>query len=478
MNIFRLCFVSLVNLNKILVRRHIYPSTQAVLNQHLRIRCKHTDIEPTNDNNKNPSNPRNQKFSYTKNEPFKILYAITKSGDGKQLRDKLSEGLLADLNILDKHDYTLLMKAAEDGQIECVKVLLEFGALVDLPPIEGDNEDEAWYDRSNAIYLATEKGRVDIVKLLLKADPKAELNHPQFRPMYTACHLGHLEMAKLLVEHGAQLQDENDEYGTNALMQACESGNAELVEYLISTGADVNYENKHNPHALLVACRGRYLGVMEVLLKHDADVDIFEMRTDSEEDTCLNLACHRGDMEMIRLLLKYGADMTAFNQQGLSPFTTAYTRGNKEAVDLFLEHGIDLNSNAGPWHYEKDGEMLPIRDKWTPLMHACARNDIEMVKRLIAHGADVNVASQSAPGEPYDYNSAVLESIRNKELLQILLDHGADVNLTDALENTPLLTLVKPQEDPYSGREDYDTEDPDLLHGVRMLLEHGLNLMH
>ena len=160
------------------------------------------------------------------------------------------------------------------------------------------------------------------MKLLLEADPKAELNHPRYRPLYTACHQGHLELAKLLVEHGAELQDENDEYGTNALMKACESGNAELVEYLISKGADVNYENKHNPHASLVACRGRHLGVMEVLLKHGADIDIFEMRTDSEEDTCLNLACHRVDMEMIRLLLKYGADMTAYNQQGLSPFTT------------------------------------------------------------------------------------------------------------------------------------------------------------
>ena len=122
--------------------------------------------------------------------------------------------------------------------------------------------------------------------------------------------------------------------------------------------------------------------------------------------------------------------------------------------------------------------MVPIRDKWMPLMHACARNDIEMVKRLLSHGADVNVASQSAPGEPYDYNSAVLESIKDAEILQILLNHGADVNLTDALGNTPLLTLVKPQEDPYSDRDDYDTEDPDLLNCVRMLLERGLDIMH
>ena len=45
------------------------------------------------------------------------------------------------------------MKAAEESQIECAKVLLEFDALVDLPPIEGDSEDEAWYDRTTLLVV-------------------------------------------------------------------------------------------------------------------------------------------------------------------------------------------------------------------------------------------------------------------------------------------------------------------------------------
>ena len=426
----------------------------------------------------------------SKKAPFELLCDIINAGDSKQLRDKLSEGLLPDINTLGsdsaKGSYTLLMKAAEEGQRECVKVLLVFGALVDLPPAE-DGDDEEWFYRSNAIYLATKKGHFDIVKLLLVTDPEAELNHFSYRPLYTACRQGHLEMAKLLVEHGAELQDDQDEYGTNALMEACKSGNAELVEYLISKGANVDEENKHNPHALLVACQGRHLDVMEVLLNHDADVDATKMGADSEEDTCLNIACKRGDIEMIRLLLKYGADMTVYNREGYSPFTTAYKKGNKEAINLFLEHGIDLNDNESRWCCQKgdSDEWVPMKDQLTPLMRACSKNDISMIKRLLTHGADPSVISESEDGL-YEVTSAVLLALDNEEILQLLLDHGADVNITDSYGNNALLYMLSYHENNYRERDDLYTDfepdkerlSPELTKGVRMLLEHGLDVMH
>ena len=256
---------------------------------------------------RNSPDSKRQKLSEnaTDKVPFELLCDIIKAGDSQQLRDKLSEGIMPDLNTCDenkRHGSTLLMIASEGGQIECVKVLLEFGALVDLPRTgteegDGEGDDDDWFHRSNAIYEATKKGYFDIVKLLLETDPNARLNYPLCRPLYEACRQGHLELAKLLVEHGAELQDDLWDYGTNTLMEATKSGNAELVEYLISKGADVNYENEHNPHALLTACRGRYLDVMEVLLKHGAYVDITEGRNVSyEENTCLNIACKRGDL--------------------------------------------------------------------------------------------------------------------------------------------------------------------------------------
>lgn len=100
-NIFRLCFVSHRNMSKILVNTLIYPSAfTPMLNKHLtvQIRCKHSDIELTNNSNKNPS----KKPSKTKKEPLKSLFTIIKSGDSKKLRDKLSEGFMPDLNKLDK----------------------------------------------------------------------------------------------------------------------------------------------------------------------------------------------------------------------------------------------------------------------------------------------------------------------------------------------------------------------------------------
>ena len=441
----------------------------------------------------NLPNPKKQKLTKSttrsKKTPFELLCDIINAGDSKLLREKLSESLLPDINTLGSvkaKGGTLLMKSSEEGQLECVKVLLEFGAMVDLPPAE-DGDDVDWFDRSNAIYSAAEKGHFDIVKLLLETDPKAELNHPSYRPLYEACRQGHLEMAKLLVEHGAELQDENDEIGTSSVIEASKSGNAELVEYLISKGANVHAYNKHNPHALLVACEGRYLDVMEVLLKHGAYVDITELVCFSD-DTCLHRACKRRDLEMIRLLLKYKASMSVYNQEGYSPFTTAYKMGYKEVVDLFLEHGVDLNYNVSGWGPNEDGVYcVPVRDKWTPLMHACDQDDTEMVQRLLAHGADVNIISESDYGQPYEVTSAMTLSIGNEELLQILLDHGADVNLADSHGNTSLLDFLSYHEDVCGERDDYDDDfvpervgdvPSEVINCVKMLLDHGLDVMH
>ena len=443
-------------------------------------------MEPNNIDHHSPALKRQR----LERVSFELLCEIIRAGDSNQLREKLSDGLIPDLNTVHinnmNEDYTLLMQASEEGQIECVKVLLEFGASVDLrlpdkdedddEEDEDEDDDEAWFIRKNAIYVACEKGHFDIVKLLLETDPHASINHPEFRPLYEVCRREHLEAAKLLVEHGAELQDDGQEYGCTALMEASGSGNADLVEYLISKGADVNDENKYNPHALLIACWGRHLGVMEVLLKHGAYVDATQMGADSGEDTSLNIACQRGNMDMIRLLLKYGADMNRYNREDLSPFITAYLEHNTEAIDLFLESGMDLNCNESGWTYQRNGENIPIRDKRTPLMHACGRNDVETVKRLLAHGADVNVISESTPGSDYYVNTAVLDAIVHEEVLQILLEHGADVNLTDSQGNTALLSLL-------TNREYYPVAEPEpmspaAIKGVTMLLELGMDIAH
>lgn len=90
---------------------------------------------------------------------FKLFCSLIKAGDSKHLRDKLSEGIVLDLNTIctvkvKGNKYPLLMRAAKGGQLDCVKVLLEFCALVDLP--QTDDYDEASLNRSNAKYLACE----------------------------------------------------------------------------------------------------------------------------------------------------------------------------------------------------------------------------------------------------------------------------------------------------------------------------------
>ena len=120
-------------------------------------------------------------------------------------------------------------------------------------------------------------------------------------------------------------------------------------------------------------------------------------------------------------------------------------------------------------------------------MHACDQDDTEMVRRLLAHGADVNVISESDYGQPYEVTSATTLPIGNEELLQILPEHGADVNLADSHGNTSLLDFLSYHEDVCGERDNYDDDfvpekvgdvPSETMNCVRMLLEHSLDVMH
>ena len=111
---------------------------------------------------------------------------------------------------------------------------------------------------------------------------------------------------------------------------------------------------------------------------------------------------------------------------------------------------MDLNFNEN-WACDKY--------EWTPLMYACDRGNIEMVKLLLANGADANVISQYPPKYSYPSTTALLVSLGYEELLQVLLGHGADVNLTDARGDTVLLARLPTRQAGY--RRDDDVFNPD-----------------
>ena len=113
-----------------------------------------------------------------------------------------------------------------------------------------------------ALMEASMDGHVEVAKLLL--DHGAEVNMPadSFEsPLTLAACGGHVELAMLLIERGANLEEVNDE-GYTPLMEASREGHEEMVALLLSQGADINAQTEETQEtALTLACCGGFLEV-------------------------------------------------------------------------------------------------------------------------------------------------------------------------------------------------------------------------
>ena len=112
-------------------------------------------------------------------------------------------------------------------------------------------------------------------------------------------------------------------------------------------------------------------------------------------------ACGRDDLGRVRVLLEHGVKVNKVNYDGDTPLFIASSRGNVEIARVLIEYGANVNH------------------KQSPLFWACINNRIKIVQLLIQHGATVN-----HPNPPLF--SACHRGYN--DIVQVLCEHGADVN--------------------------------------------------
>ncbi len=133
----------------------------------------------------------------------------------------------------------------------------------------------------------------------------------------------------------------------------------------------------------------------------------------------LHRAVQRGDIEIVKLLLKHGADVhVKAAKTGWSPLHEAASSGSTELAALLLEHGADINAINEP---QEPGDHIPEE----PPLHVAARKDhLPMVQFLVERGANINQLRQ-APNVISVLHNAL--ETHNKEMIQYLLEHGANI---------------------------------------------------
>ncbi|XP_064133207.1 ankyrin repeat and KH domain-containing protein 1 isoform X10 [Loxodonta africana] len=326
-----------------------------------------------------------------------------------------------------KGDITPLMAASSGGYLDIVKLLLLHDADVNSQSATGNT----------ALTYACAGGFVDIVKVLLNEGANIEdHNENGHTPLMEAASAGHVEVARVLLDHGAGINTHSNEFKESALTLACYKGHLDMVRFLLAAGADQEHKTDEMHTALMEACMDGHVEVARLLLDSGAQVN---MPADSFESP-LTLAACGGHVELAALLIERGANLEEVNDEGYTPLMEAAREGHEEMVALLLAQGANINAQTEETQETaltlaccggfsevadfliKAGADIELGCS-TPLMEAAQEGHLELVKYLLAAGA--NVHATTATGD-----TALTYACENghTDVADVLLQAGADLD--------------------------------------------------
>ena len=352
---------------------------------------------------------------------------------------------------------TPIYYAVNEGQVAAVELLLNAGAKLDgqdrvgQTPLHAVCELEAPAEvvtnivtrllqagaekeardqaRGTPLHAAANAGRAVMAALLLEAGARFNAVGPHnATPLQLAVAGGHRDVVEVLLRRKLDL-DWRNEYGATALLQAVHLRALHIAKLLIEHGAEVDAATigitNTGITALMISARESNLDMMKLLLDHQAEIE----KADEMGMTALNRAAQAGRVDAVKLLLDRGATLKP-DGQGNTPAMTAAKSGPLEMLKFLLD---------------RDAASLTKRDDngFTLLHGAADHAHLEVVQFLLERGLDVN--SRSADGyTPLHaaangyFTNEVQDEVQYVAVIQQLLAHGAKVNAPMENGQTPL----------------------------------------
>ena len=198
--------------------------------------------------------------------------------------------------------------------------------------------------------------------------------------------------------------DKLDDDGYAALHYAANSGNVELAKALLDLGADINMLNKRGGTPLHMV---KDDAVASVLLQRQADVHALE----EGGWTPLHSAAFRGAGDVIRVLVDGGADANARDKYGNAPLHLTFSLHHRDCLRILVPLTDETTING-----QGAGS--------TPLRLASLEGDAGIVRLLLDHGADPNMPSKTAYSDQVYPLGSTLWSY-HEEVAEMLLQAGA-----------------------------------------------------
>lgn len=322
------------------------------------------------------------------------LFDAVKDGHHEIIKLLLQGGM--DVNAIARDGQTALHLSAEYGHEAVTQILLEHGAKIDLRmrPGKADKNGNCPGGRVPLHYAAI-NGHIGIIEMLLihGADASSQSNNlrtplqeaiaedrtaaatllikrgaslttcdnEDWTPLHCAAYKNNLNIVKILIASGAIVEARTSDWNakgnerwrrTTPLFLAVWNGQIGVVQVLLSADADPGAHISDGATCLHAAVYGKRRGpwIAGMLLDADAkrdggnDVALINMKK-LDGNTALHVAAAKGQVDMVDLLLKRGADVRAVNGLGRDVLQHAKVAKGSEAVVSLLEENLSRSKN-------------------------------------------------------------------------------------------------------------------------------------
>jgi ankyrin repeat protein len=179
------------------------------------------------------------------------------------------------------------------------------------------------------------------------------------------------------------------EHGETPLMNAARWGRIDVARLLITSGANLNCKTEEAWTALHAACVGKHTEVVTLLLAQGADSNVYSFHRAFDEQlgwhflgTPLHIAAANGSVDVAEKLLAKGASVgKSWQDDRRMPIFYAAAYGHAGVIALLCKHGADPNCR------EHLHEYTVFLDR-TPLHYAARNGHAEATRVLLACGAE------------------------------------------------------------------------------------------
>ena len=202
--------------------------------------------------------------------------------------------------------------------------------------VQGADVNEIFECKRTLLQIACEHNSVIAVRHLINVNENSNVNSL----LCCACRCGDIDLIKLLLEHGADVNYSSRYSYRTLLSTACQyKQSLEIIGMLIDVGAEVNPNIRHTP--LMSSIDNNDCEIFNYLLKRGAH--IFD---DVNGVNLLLYFCERtkqDNISMLTAIINAGADVNCVDSRGVTPLIWACVRGLYEITFKLLQCGAQVN---------------------------------------------------------------------------------------------------------------------------------------